>query len=351
MNTTTNTAASETTTETTITATETATESTAAAARFDLRAACEDVTFGVEIETSGVSKETVALRLAAKFGWAASVFDHQARGYRITMADGRSWLAVHDGSIRGYENAEVVTPILKGDADLQLLQEVVRELRAIGCKSSAELGCGIHVHVGVAGLGIPAIGRLAKVVAKADAYIRRAVGVSETRARWCAPLGAGESGEISPDLLGRARSASELAAAWYGAGTNVDHASTWHYHPSRYRGLNLHSFFYRPNGGAARGTAEFRYFDGTLHAGEVKSYVQLCLGLVCYAARAKTASSKPMAMTHGRGQLATWRQFMLTLGLVGDHYKTARTLLSARFPQEVRRAVVAPVASSTASAE
>lgn len=45
-----------------------------------------------------------------------------------------------------------------------------------------------------------------------------------------------------------------------------------HYDDSRYHGLNLHSVF-------SKGTIEFRMFNSTLHAGEVKSYIQLCLAI------------------------------------------------------------------------
>jgi hypothetical protein len=45
------------------------------------------------------------------------------------------------------------------------------------------------------------------------------------------------------------------------------------YNPTRYRGLNLHSFNYR-------GTVELRYWDGTLEAEDIKAWVILCLRLV-----------------------------------------------------------------------
>jgi hypothetical protein len=308
---------------------------------FDLATASESLTFGVEIETSGRSRIQVATALAAAFpGWTVQ----RSGGYydveTVVMPDGRKWSCMTDGSIIG-EGTEVVSPILQGAADLALLQEVVRVVRETGAKSSAALGCGIHVHVGVRHLSAGQIGRLAKVVSKADGMIRTAVKVSESRARWCAPLG-----ESYATACGKATSMEELAAAWYGGRDAARYAPAEHYHQSRYRGLNLHSVFYRANHGstAARGTVEFRYFDGTLHAGEIKSYVQLALALVCYAERSKAASAKAMAV-HARGPLASWRQFMLTLGLKGEAYATARLHLTKHFPKEVQVARVAPVAA------
>ena len=40
------------------------------------------------------------------------------------------------------------------------------------------------------------------------------------------------------------------------------------------------------------GTIELRYFNGTLHAGEVKAYVQLALAMAAKALSSKAASSK-----------------------------------------------------------
>lgn len=316
---------------------------TATATSFDLSTASEEMTFGVEVETSGKNRFTLATAIAAAFpGWTMQFVGGYYDEHRAVMPDGRSWLCVTDGSISGV-GTEVVSPILKGAADLSLLQDVVRIVRESGAKSSAALGCGVHVHVGVRHLTAGQVGKLAKVVSKADTMIRMAVKPAESRSRWCLPLG-----ESYATACGAATTMDELAVAWYGSRDEARHAPANHYHNSRYRGLNLHSVFYRANHGAsaARGTVEFRYFDGTLHAGEIKSYVQLALGLVCYGARTKAASAKTMAV-HARGPLASWRQFLLTLGLKGEAYATARLHLTKNFPKEVqvaRPVVTAPEA-------
>ena len=56
----------------------------------------------------------------------------------------------------------------------------------------------------------------------------------------------------------------EVSDAWYG----YRNTSPQRYDQTRYHGLNLNSLFFR-------GTIELRYFKGTLHAGEVKAYLQL----------------------------------------------------------------------------
>lgn len=311
---------------------------------YDLTTDFESYTFGVEVETSGRDREAVAKGLAEKMGegWAA---ERPASGgyydkWYVVQPDGRKWTCMTDGSIHG-EGTEVVSPILRGAADLEVLQRVVRALREVGCKSSANLGCGIHVHVGVGHLDAPALGRLAKVVAKHDGLIRQAVAVAPERGRWCAPVE-----QEYAERLGAARDREGLARAWYGVRSEreVTAAAGTHYHQSRYRGLNLHSVFY-----TNRNTAEFRYFNGTLHAGEVKSFVQLAVGLVNKAARSKAASAKASAGGHSRGPLATWRQFMLSLGLVGETFATARQHLSKHFPPETTAARSAAQSATVAA--
>lgn len=275
-------------------------------------------TYGVEIETYGLGIERAARVVAEVLGGTVEVVG----GYYGTVAavapDGRRWLAMSDGSILGSGGAEVVSPILRGTEDLETLQRVVRALRAAGARSDAAHQCGIHVHVGLQGLDVATIGRVAKTTAKLDGFIRRAVGVSGSRARWCLPLASGQV-----EALGRARTLEALQRAWYGTTERreIEARVATHYDQSRYRGLNLHSMFYR-----ARGTAEFRYFDGTLHAGRVKSYVQLCLALVAKAATTTAASSKARVV-----ETAAQASCLLNinLGMVGPEYATARLHLTA----------------------
>jgi len=71
-----------------------------------------------------------------------------------------------------------------------------------------------------------------------------------------------------------------------------------------------------------------RFFESTLHAGKVKSYVQFCLALAAKAINAKSASSKkrPLNATSSKYD---FRVFLLSLGLIGDEFKTARFHLLA----------------------
>ena len=93
--------------------------------------------------------------------------------------------------------------------------------------------------------------------------------------------------------------------------------------------LNLHATF-------TKGTVEFRLFqfdapaDGKqngLHAGQLKSYIQLCLALSQMAKAVRTASPKPQQNENPKYAMRTW---LLRLGFIGDEFKTARELLTKR---------------------
>ena len=119
-----------------------------------------------------------------------------------------------------------------------------------------------------------------------------------------------------------------LADIWYGS-QNADYGRSQHYNDSRYHMLNLHATF-------TKGTVEFRLFqfdapaDGKqngLHAGQLKSYIQLCLALSQMAKTVRTASPKPQQNENPKYAMRTW---LLRLGFIGDEFKTARELLTKR---------------------
>ncbi len=92
---------------------------------------------------------------------------------------------------------------------------------------------------------------------------------------------------------------------------------------------NFHSIF-------TKGTIEFRLFqfdapaDGKLnglHAGQLKTYIQLCLALSQMAKDARNASPKPQQTENPKYAMRTW---LLRLGFIGDEFKTARDILTRR---------------------
>lgn len=93
--------------------------------------------------------------------------------------------------------------------------------------------------------------------------------------------------------------------------------------------LNYHATF-------TKGTIEFRLFQfdapegnkkNGLHAGQLKSYIQLCLALSQMAKMIKTASPKPQQNENPKYAMRTW---LLRLGFIGEEFATARETLTKR---------------------
>ena len=122
------------------------------------------------------------------------------------------------------------------------------------------------------------------------------------------------------------RTMAQLADIWYRA-NGADYGRNQHYNDSRYHMLNFHATF-------TKGTIEFRLFQfdkpangkrNGLHAGQLKSYIQLCLALSEMAKELKTASPKPQQTENPKFAMRTW---LIRLGMVGAEFSTARSFLT-----------------------
>jgi hypothetical protein len=276
-----------------------------------------ELKFGIEIETVGKSRQTVAEAIRTVVGGAVRhASDTGSFDAWEVDACGRVWKVVHDASLTSvpaHLRAEVVSPILTY-SDIPELQEVVRAVRKLaGARSSSE--CGIHVHFDSAPFDTQALVRLAKIVHKWEQLIIRALGLSGTRLqRYCKPMRAEFIRNIERH---KPRTKDELSKFWYG----FPNSNPVHYDQTRYHLLNLHSVWYR-------GTVEIRAFDGTLHAGRIKAYVQFCLAMAARAINARAASSRQRE-ADGKSDKYTFRTLLLHLGLIGAEFKSCRTHLLA----------------------
>jgi len=267
--------------------------------------------FGIEIETIGQTREVVARAIQSVVGGEVrhvgmpAVYDP----WKVIDRRGRTWQVVADSSLnarREYQ-AEIVSPILHYD-DIAELQEVVRSVRNAGGR--CDQSCGIHIHCDAARFDARAVTNLVKIFHKQEELIQHALGICPNRLNtFCKSIDPRFLERLERD---RPRTMDELNRAWYG----YHCPNPQHYDRSRYHGLNLHSIWYR-------GTIEYRLFNGCLHAGKVKAYIQFVLALSAKALKAKSASSKRREFNPATAKY-DFRVFLLNLGLVGDEYKTAR---------------------------
>jgi hypothetical protein len=266
--------------------------------------------FGIEIETVGLDKLQVAQAIQKAIG--GRVDGHPDRA-TVTCEDGREWKVVNDGSLSGYRNGELVSPILSY-GDLEGLQKVVREVRKAGGR--ADESCGNNVHLGAGGVDGRALANLIRMMNKHELIIEKALGISERRlGRYCRRVDAAMMERLEH---ARPTTLDGVNQVWYGYLNRFADR----YNETRYRGLNINSFF-------VRRTVEFRLFNGTLHAGEVKSYIQFCLALAAKAMKSKSTSGKKRAYSEVSSRY-DMRVILLGLGLIGEEFATARHHLTKR---------------------
>lgn len=279
-----------------------------------------ELNFGIEIETVKRTREQVARAINMVVGGEVRHVGTPSHydPWEVKDDRGRVWKVVADGSLINVPfnlRAEVVSPVLAYD-DLALLQDVVRAIRACGAKVDER--CGIHIHVDASAFDGRTLGNLAKIVYKQEALILTALGVKENRRR-------SYTKPVSDDLIAqiersRPKTKDQLNRIWYG----YHNRQPQHYDHTRYHGVNLHNVWYR-------GTVEFRWFEGTLHAGKIKAYVQLALAVAAKALNGRAASSRKRSF-NPKSARYDFRVFLLHLGLIGDEFKTARKHLLEAMP-------------------
>ena len=287
-------------------------------------------TIGVEVEMNNITRRKAA-QIAAEFFGTDRFGDTAYRnGYQTWSAwdaQDREWKFQKDVSITGpdTEKCEMVTPILTYE-DMDLLQELIRRLRKAGAKSDATRCCGVHIHIGAKGHTPQTLRNLANIMASHESLLASALHLDSYRIdRYCRT--------VDPRFLQKVntrkpRTMAMLADIWY-TSHDASYGRSQHYNDSRYHMLNLHATF-------TKGTVEFRLFQfdaptadrkGGLHAGQLKSYIQLCLALSQMAKEVRTASPKPQQNENPKYAMRTW---LLRLGFIGDEFKTARDLYTKR---------------------
>ena len=287
--------------------------------------AMKSQTFGVEVEMYNISRGRAVEVVADYFGTRGSV-RHIGDAYDTWLckdAQGRGWKFENDSSIQHRVRCELVTPILKYE-DLETLQEVLRRLRKAGAKSDPSHSCGVHIHVGLQDHTAKTLRNLANLMSAHENLLIHAIRIARNRTdRWCQTVD-----RRFLDRLNREKPTTmqALSDVWYESHF-ADHSRRAHYNPSRYHMLNLHASF-------TKGTIEFRLFQfdnptrdrkGGLHAGQIKSYVQLCLAMSQAAKDLKTCSPKQPQVENEKFAMRTW---LVRLGFIGDEFKTARDLLT-----------------------
>lgn len=289
--------------------------------------------FGVEIEMTGITREEASLVIAEYFRTESYYIGTYYKTYGAKDTKGRVWKATYDSSITAQKKVqgriqaaddtykcEIVTPILTYD-DIPDLQEIIRQLRQR--KALVNEQCGIHIHVDGFNHTPQSLRRLVNFITARQDLIYEALNIGDRQDHWCK--------KINSELLLQMKSSKNLSKEhleeiWYspsndGYDLGVSHN---HYNPTRYHGVNLHSYF-------SKGTIEFRLFNSTLHAGKIKAYIQFCLAMSAWAIESNDHIAFRSVADYTADQKVTIMRSILKnrLGLCGPEFKTCRLHLMA----------------------
>lgn len=274
--------------------------------------------FGIEIEMTGITREKAAEAIAEYFGTESFYLGTYYKTYGAKDRQGRTWKATFDSSIIAQKKSggrtvraadeykcEVVSPILTYE-DMADLQEIIRQLRHKGAFVNSQ--CGIHIHVDASRYTPQTLRNLVNIIASKEDILYKALRIDPARMRWCK-----KTNERLLEAINRRKpqTMEALKDIWYAGSTR---GRDEHYNDTRYHGLNLHSTF-------TKGTVEFRLFNSTTHAGEIKAYIQFCLAVSHQALTQKKASARKTVTDNEKYAFRCW---MLRLGLSGDEFKTCR---------------------------
>jgi hypothetical protein len=278
--------------------------------------------FGIEIEFTGITRRKAAEIVVDHLGGSVEELHDYYKTLKIIARDGRVWKIMYDGSIKCQKrtggqkvsasseySVELVSPILTYEKDMVDVQEMVRKLRKAGAFSEQQNCTGIHIHLDGRDHTPKSIRNFMNIIYSRNDLLYDALQIEQRRMQFCKKM---DESLVHKMNRSKPTTFNQIEDIWYqGYGERRER----HYHESRYHFLNLHSLF---NG---CGTVELRGFNGTLHAGKIRSYIALSLAMNHQALSQKSASSKKPQIENPKFSMRTW---LNRIGFIGDDFKNCR---------------------------
>lgn len=275
----------------------------------------EDITFGVEIETT--IPAAAAVPVGHYHAGAAATGARMPDGTQKAFPtfNGKHWKTERDGSIfittAGHTACEFVSPVLKGEAGILHLIEFVEFLRDMG--AAVNTSCGLHIHIGAASAAqteehADYLERLVRLVAfNSKALYAQTGTIAREKGHFCAPLG-----EATKRAIRRVKQTKCIGDAAGQVG--------------RYHILNLTNL-------RSTGTVEFRCFAGTLNTNKVLLHLFSVLALCVIARNARTPAGWENKTITGTKAVTNFLKVRPIARMVGS------PTLAARFPKMLAKAL------------
>lgn len=207
-------------------------------------------TFGIELEVilpTGKTRHDLQTAITAA-GVRAEVQGYNHRNFA-------GWKIITDASVPG--GAEVVGPVLRGEAGIAEARKVADALEGINCKIRRT--CGFHCHVGADDLNGASFRTLAELYRSNE----RAIDSVQPNSR------RGNNNQYTKGLRAGSLAHADTARAVQGVISRGG---------SRYCKLNLTSVM-------RHGTVEFRQHSGTVDADKIENWIRFCIAAVEYSHR------------------------------------------------------------------
>lgn len=205
--------------------------------------------FGIEIEAYGVSRDRLRTALHnAGIDIESESYNHDTRNH---------WKIVSDGSVRGENAFELVSPPLVGTEGLEQVKTVCRILESLNAQVNKT--CGLHVHFDATNL-----------TTRAWKNVFLNYGMFETEIDSIMP--ASRRGNVNTYC----RSLANLNRTTIENGTNLRAISDSVFGSSRYYKVNCQSFW-------RHRTIEFRQHSGTVEYTKIYNWVMICAQLLDYS--------------------------------------------------------------------
>lgn len=226
-------------------------------------------TYGIEIETVGISESRAAQALSDA-GINAREAGYSDHGYSAWLCKGDSSLESPNG-----QSVEVVSPILTwGNPDhYAQVERVMAVLSDAGARVNASTGQ--HCHIGIGDLSRTEIVGISRYYAATQYSLDRWVAPSRIDSEW-------------------ARRMPVAGSDWETYFVTRGYTSL-----GRYSAVNLHPY-------GDRGTVEFRQRHGSLNARESLTWVGLMLSIVKCGAERELSETLPYLDAAGRSEDGVW---------------------------------------------
>ena len=288
--------------------------------------------WGLELEITGNTRGSAAKVLQDFFGVPYVHEGTHYDKYSVTDRKGRKWVVMSDasiiplkkvnGAIRSASDLfkdELVSPPLM-ISDISEYQEIIRLLRKAGFFPSET--CGVHIHISSqSGLSHKTVINVLNHIHSKQDLLYKALGVNTSmsgRYRYCKRIPT----ELVENLKKKKPSnLSDIANIWYSTLSNLSELRGCRYPSARYHCINLCRLFPGPY---CYHTIEFRCYPSSLHAGKLKSFIQLSALIVSHCNEISKSSYKPTVVGADESEAYKFRCWLLHLGAIGPEFSTLR---------------------------